>query len=108
MSAKGSSSSLSGASRRQPETRTLCWPSAHEAQARARHVESARKGRYLLDEPALSRASLWVASKMTVVGICRLKDEVDILEETIRHMASQVDSLLIWDNGSSDGSLELL
>lgn len=43
-----------------------------------------------------------------VVGIARVKDEADIIEATVRHMAAQVDGLLVADNGSTDGTLEIL
>lgn len=43
-----------------------------------------------------------------VIGIARVKDEADIIEATVRHMAAQVDGLLVADNGSTDGTLEIL
>lgn len=44
----------------------------------------------------------------TVCGIARIKDEADILEATVRRMAGQVDWLLISDNGSTDGTRDIL
>lgn len=42
-------------------------------------------------------------------GISMVKNEVDIIEESLRHMVSQgVDQLLVVDNGSDDGTYELL
>jgi hypothetical protein len=45
---------------------------------------------------------------MTVVAISMVKDEVDIVEETVSRMAAQVDRVLIADNGSTDGTREIL
>lgn len=45
---------------------------------------------------------------MTVWGIGMVRDEADIVEATIRHMAGQVDRLLVADNRSSDGTREIL
>lgn len=52
--------------------------------------------------PALPRVEgIW--------GVAMVKNEADILEESLRHLASQgVDQLLVVDNGSTDGTLELL
>lgn len=43
-----------------------------------------------------------------VVGICRCKDEADIIEATVEHMLTQVDHVLIADNASTDGTFEIL
>lgn len=45
---------------------------------------------------------------MTVVGITMVKDEADIIEGTLRHMAGEVDDLVVADNGSTDGTFEIL
>ncbi|OHV42188.1 hypothetical protein BBK14_11240 [Parafrankia soli] len=45
---------------------------------------------------------------MTVVGIAMVRDEADIIAGTIRHMDSEVDHLLVADNGSTDGTREIL
>ncbi|MCK9921601.1 glycosyltransferase family 2 protein [Frankia sp. AgPm24] len=45
---------------------------------------------------------------MTVVGIAMVRDEADVIAGTVRHMAGQVDQLLVADNGSVDGTLQLL
>lgn len=43
-----------------------------------------------------------------IVGISMVKDEADIVEGTIRHMAGEVDRLVVADNGSIDGTREIL
>jgi hypothetical protein len=43
-----------------------------------------------------------------VVGICRCKDEVDVIGATVSHMLTQVDHVVVEDNGSTDGTLEVL
>ncbi|WP_018503086.1 glycosyltransferase family 2 protein [Parafrankia discariae] len=45
---------------------------------------------------------------MTVVGIAMVRDEADIIAGTLRHMAGEVDQLLVADNGSTDGTREIL
>lgn len=37
-----------------------------------------------------------------------VKDEADVIEGTLRHMADEVDHILIADNGSTDGTSEIL
>jgi hypothetical protein len=44
----------------------------------------------------------------TVVGVSMVKNEVDVIEGTLRHMAHEVDFMVVADNGSTDGTLELL
>lgn len=43
---------------------------------------------------------------VAAVGMC--KDELDIAEAHLRHMASQVDFQIVADNGSTDGTRDLL
>lgn len=43
-----------------------------------------------------------------VIGIAMCKDERDIAEFTLRNMATQTDALIVADNGSTDGTRELL
>jgi glycosyltransferase involved in cell wall biosynthesis len=37
-----------------------------------------------------------------------VKDEADIIEATVRHMLTQVDSVVVADNGSTDGTRDIL
>lgn len=45
---------------------------------------------------------------MSTWGIATVKDEVDVIAGTLRHMADEVDELLVLDNGSIDGTREVL
>lgn len=45
---------------------------------------------------------------MSVAAISMLKDEADIVDSFIRHTATQVDSIIVSDNGSTDGTREIL
>lgn len=45
---------------------------------------------------------------MTTIGVCMVKDEADIIGPTVAHMAYHVDSLIIADNGSTDGTRRIL
>lgn len=45
---------------------------------------------------------------MAVVGIAMVRDEADVIAGTLRHMAGEVDRLLVADNGSTDGTREIL
>lgn len=45
---------------------------------------------------------------MTVVGVAMVRDEADVIEGTLRHMADEVDWLLVADNNSVDGTGEIL
>lgn len=43
-----------------------------------------------------------------IVGIARVKDEQDIIATTVGHMLTQVDRVIVEDNGSTDGTLDIL
>ena len=43
-----------------------------------------------------------------VVSISMCKDEADVVEDCLRRMATQVDHLIVADNGSTDGTREIL
>lgn len=43
-----------------------------------------------------------------VAAIAMVKDEADIIETTVRWMAQQVDLVIVADNGSTDGTREIL
>jgi hypothetical protein len=45
---------------------------------------------------------------MVVFGIARVKDEADVIEATVRRMACEVDSMIVVDNASTDGTRDLL
>jgi hypothetical protein len=43
-----------------------------------------------------------------VFGVAMMLDEVDVAEGVCRHMADEVDELIVADNGSTDGTREVL
>lgn len=45
---------------------------------------------------------------MTTFGVGMFKDEADIAGHTIEHMLGQVDDIIVIDNGSTDGTREIL
>lgn len=45
---------------------------------------------------------------MTIAGISMVKDEADVIDGTIRHMAGEVDHLIVADNNSTDGTRDIL
>lgn len=45
---------------------------------------------------------------MTVAAVMMVKDEVDVVGYTIEHLLTQVDHVYVLDNGSTDGTRDLL
>lgn len=45
---------------------------------------------------------------MSVIGVSMVRDEADVIEGTLRHMAGEVDWLIVADNGSTDGTRDIL
>lgn len=45
---------------------------------------------------------------MSIAALLRVKNELDIIEVTVRHLAGQVDEIFVADNLSTDGTRELL
>lgn len=45
---------------------------------------------------------------MRLVGISVVKNEIDIVEPFVRHAAARLDRLLVLDNGSTDGTRQIL
>jgi glycosyltransferase involved in cell wall biosynthesis len=49
------------------------------------------------------------AALVTVVGIAMIKDEADVIERTLRHLAAEgLDTIYLFENNSADGSWEIV
>ena len=46
--------------------------------------------------------------KIVITGISIIKDEADIVGQTVRHMLHELDNLIIMDHGSEDGTSDIL
>lgn len=45
---------------------------------------------------------------MTTYGVAMVRNEMDVIEHVLRHMAGEVDALIVLDNGSTDGTRDVL
>lgn len=45
---------------------------------------------------------------MTTFAVSMVRNEVDVIEGVLRHMADEVDALIVADNGSTDGTRDIL
>lgn len=45
---------------------------------------------------------------MAVIAVTMVKNEADVIETTVRHMAAQVDHVIVADNGSTDATRDIL
>lgn len=45
---------------------------------------------------------------MSVIALMLVRDEADIIEDTLRHLAAHVDFIEVHDNGSTDGTQDIL
>lgn len=45
---------------------------------------------------------------VTIYGVTMVRDEADVIETTLRHMATQVDHIIVADNLSTDGTAEIV
>ncbi|MDR2599220.1 MAG: glycosyltransferase family 2 protein [Oscillospiraceae bacterium] len=49
-----------------------------------------------------------MAKKMIICGYCRVKNEADIIESFCRWNLTYLDALIIWDDNSSDRTVEII
>lgn len=45
---------------------------------------------------------------MAAAGVCMVKDEADVIAGTLQHLAAEVDFMVVADNGSTDGTRDIL
>lgn len=45
---------------------------------------------------------------MTTIAVSMVRNEIDVIEGCLRHMAAEVDALIVADNGSTDGTRDVL
>lgn len=45
---------------------------------------------------------------MATFGVCMVRDEADVIAGTLLHMADEVDHIIVADNGSTDGTREII
>jgi hypothetical protein len=86
------------------ETPAAAAPASHRR-------KGATKGKMLRAKPpnVRGRGPLLAGAGFGVVLVCIVKDEADYLEEWLGyHIALGVDHFVVYDNGSTDGSAELL
>jgi len=43
-----------------------------------------------------------------IIGVAMVRNEIDVIEGVVRHMAAELDHLIVADNGSTDGTRNVL
>jgi glycosyltransferase involved in cell wall biosynthesis len=62
---------------------------------------------HLLPDPSAEKFK-YSNQPMKLYAICLLKNEVDIIEHSLSHALQWADKVIVFDNGSTDGSWELV